>query len=124
VLKPNMVVPADGCADQVTVDAVAEATLRCLYRSVPAAVPGIAFLSGGQADTAATEHLQAMNAGPVHPWSLSFSYGRALIASALKTWRGEPGQVEAAQRVLITRARANAAASRGGYGADLETLPT
>ncbi len=120
VLKPNMVVPGDDCDDQVTVDAVAEATLRCLYRSVPAAVPGIAFLSGGQPDVAATEHLQAMNAGPVHPWSLSFSYGRALIASALETWRGDPGQVQAAQRVLITRAGANAAATRGGYDAGME----
>ena len=122
VLKPNMVVPGDDCADQVTVDAVSEATLRCLYRSVPAAVSGIAFLSGGQQDVAATEHLQAMNAGPVHPWSLSFSFGRALIASALETWRGEPSQVEEAQRVLFTRARANAAATRGGYDAELETL--
>ncbi|MGB9378338.1 MAG: class I fructose-bisphosphate aldolase [Mycobacteriales bacterium] len=123
VLKPNMVVPGQDCSDQVTVDAVAEATLRTLYRSVPAAVPGIAFLSGGQQDVAATEHLQAMNAGPVHPWSLSFSFGRALIASALETWKGDPGQVEAAQHVLFIRSRANAAATRGGYDTELETLP-
>ncbi len=123
VLKPNMVVPGDDCADQVTVDAVAEATLRALYRSVPAAVPGIAFLSGGQSDLAATEHLQAMNAGPVHPWSLSFSFGRALIASALQTWRGDDGQIQAAQQVLSTRARANAAATRGGYDPEMEGQP-
>jgi fructose-bisphosphate aldolase class I len=115
VLKPNMVVPGDGAADQASVDRVAEATLRVLYRTVPAAVPGIAFLSGGQSDEAATDHLQAMNAGQSHPWSLTFSYGRALIASALETWRGETANAPAAQAVLQERARANAAASAGRY---------
>ncbi|MEP6697021.1 MAG: class I fructose-bisphosphate aldolase [Pseudonocardiales bacterium] len=115
VLKPSMVVPGDSASDQVSVEQVAEATLRVLYRTVPAAVPGIAFLSGGQSDEAATEHLQAMNAGQTHPWSLTFSYGRALIASALETWRGEEGNAGAAQAVLHERAKANAAASAGTY---------
>ncbi|MDP9239134.1 MAG: fructose-bisphosphate aldolase class I [Actinomycetota bacterium] len=115
VLKPSMVVPGDTAPDQCSVQQVAEATLRVLYRTVPAAVPGIAFLSGGQSDDAATDHLQAMNAGQTHPWSLTFSYGRALIASALETWRGDPANAEAAQAVLDKRAKANAAASAGTY---------
>jgi fructose-bisphosphate aldolase class I len=115
VLKPNMVVPGDDAAAQAAVEQVAGATLRVLYRTVPAAVPGIAFLSGGQSDQAATDHLQAMNEGRTHPWSLTFSYGRALIASALSTWRGDPANAAAAQDVLQARARANAAASAGSY---------
>lgn len=115
VLKPNMVVPGDTAPDQASVEQVAGATLRVLYRTVPAAVAGIAFLSGGQSDDAATDHLQAMNAGRTHPWSLTFSYGRALIASALETWRGDAANAAAAQAVLHERAKANAAASAGRY---------
>ncbi len=126
VLKPNMVLPGEDAAGQVagrastdtaqaSTDEVAAATLRVLYRTVPAAVPGVAFLSGGQSDDAATRHLQAMNAGRTHPWSLTFSYGRALIATALQTWRGEQGNASAAQAVLDERAKANAAASAGHY---------
>src|SRR5262249_19775065 len=104
LLKPNMVLSGYDCSDQVSADEVAEQTLRCFSRHVPAAVPGIVFLSGGQSDEDATAHLNAMNARGPHPWQLSFSYGRALQAPALKAWGGEPANVEAAQAAYLHRA--------------------
>src|SRR5207249_1118322 len=88
VLKPNMVVPGKGCPQQASVEEVAEATVRCFRQVIPAAVPGIVFLSGGQSAKRATEHLNAMNAMGEHPWALSFSYGRALQGPVLESWRG------------------------------------
>lgn len=88
LLKPNMVLSGKDCPQQATVSDVADATLRCIRRTVPAAVPGLVFLSGGQSDVRATEHLNAMNQGGPSPWELSFSYGRALQAPALKAWAG------------------------------------
>ena len=121
VLKPNMVIAGKACAAQADVEEVAMRTLRCLRRTVPAAVPGIAFLSGGQSDEAATEHLNAMNAlaGP-HPWKLSFSYGRALQDLAMKRWKGAADNVRAAQQALFCRAKFNSAASRGIYSVEME----
>ena len=100
---------------------VAERTVRCLRRTVPAAVPGIVFLSGGQSDQVATAHLNAMNlvAGP-RPWKLSFSYSRALQEPALKTWNGDAANGDAAKAALLHRARLNSAASRGGYESSME----
>src|ERR671924_254012 len=103
LLKPNMVLSGYSAADQASHDGVAEHTLRCLRRHVPAAVPGIVFLSGGQSDEDATANLNAMNARGPHPWELSFSYGRALQAPALKAWRGETGKVEEAQKAFYRR---------------------
>jgi len=122
VLKPNMVVPGLKCPQQATPAEVARATLACLRRKVPAAVPGIFFLSGGQSDEAATANLNAMNAGGMkHPWVLSFSYGRALQAAALKAWRGQAANKEAGQKALLLRARLNGAARDGKYTAQMET---
>jgi len=120
LLKPNMVLSGYGATNRASIDEVAEATLDCLYRHVPAAVPGIAFLSGGQSDEDATAHLNAMNAHGPHPWQLSFSYGRALQAPALKAWRGLPENVEAAQRAYYHRAKMNGAARTGMYAPELE----
>lgn len=124
LLKPNMVVPGTTCPEQATPQQVAQATLACLLRTVPAAVPGINFLSGGQSDAAATANLNAMNAMNVgtqqHPWSLSFSYGRALQAPALKAWRGAATNKSMAQQALHHRARLNGAASQGIYTAAME----
>lgn len=120
VLKPNMVVAGASCPSQPPPRAVAEATLRALRRSVPAAVPGIAFLSGGQSPEQATAHLQALNEAGPQPWALTFSFGRALLDPALATWRGEPGNVAAAQVVLGHRVRCAAAARDGRYGPALE----
>jgi fructose-bisphosphate aldolase, class I len=115
LLKPNMVVPGKDCPKQATVGEVAEATVRCLKRTVPPAVPGIVFLSGGQSDVQATRHLNAMNRlGPV-PWQLSFSYGRALQDAALKAWSGKPENKPAAQQALAHRAEANRLARLGEY---------
>jgi fructose-bisphosphate aldolase class I len=116
LLKPSMVISGRDCPQQAGVAEVAERTLRCLRRTVPAAVPGIVFLSGGQSSEDATAHLNAMNAafGP-HPWRLSFSYGRALQDQALKAWRGQKEHVGAAQQLLLRRARLNSAATRGEY---------
>ena len=121
LLKPNMVIAGKGCAEQADVEEVAQRTVRCLRRTVPAAVPGVAFLSGGQSDEAATEHLNAMNAlaGP-HPWKLSFSYGRALQDLAMKRWKGASENVGAAQQALFCRAKFNSAASRGIYSVEME----
>ena len=120
LLKPNMVVSGKKCADQADVATVAGRTLDCFRSVVPAAVPGIVFLSGGQSDEKATAHLNAMNnMGPL-PWELSFSYGRALIATALKTWSGKTDQVEAAQKAFHQRARLNGLARDGKYNESME----
>lgn len=119
LLKPNMVVPGLECAYQASVEEVAERTLRCLARTVPAAVPGIVFLSGGQGSEEATARLNAMNAGyGPHPWKLSFSYGRALQDQALRAWRGSRHNVGAAQELLLKRARLNSAAASGAYAGE------
>jgi fructose-bisphosphate aldolase, class I len=120
LLKPNMVLSGYGATSRAATEEVAERTLECLYRHVPAAVPGIVFLSGGQSDEDATIHLNAMNARGPHPWQLSFSYGRALQAPVLKAWRGESGNTGAAQRALLHRARMNGAARSGDYTPELE----
>src|SRR4051794_18217009 len=105
LLKPNMVLSGYDCADQASTQQVAEETVRCFRRHVPAAVPGIVFLSGGQSDEAATARLNAMNAMGPHPWELSFSYGRALQAPPLKAWSGKAENVAAAQHAYLHRAR-------------------
>ena len=115
LLKPNMAVSGKDCDYQANVEEVAERTLRCLRRTVPAAVPGIVFLSGGQSSELATAHLNAMNAYGPHPWRLSFSYGRALQNQALKAWRGQAENHGAAQERLLRRARLNSLAARGAY---------
>jgi fructose-bisphosphate aldolase class I len=120
LLKPNMVLSGDRCPGQATVDEVAEATLRCLRERVPAAVPGIVFLSGGQSPELATQHLDAMNRRGPHPWELSFSYGRALQEPVLQAWRGDPSRVAEAQRQFFHRARLNGAARSGGYLPSME----
>ena len=120
LLKPNMVVSGKYCAEQAGVDQVADATLQSLRRCVPAAVPGIVFLSGGQDDEDATAHLDAMNRRGAQPWTLSFSFGRALQTPALKAWAGQTDNVPAAQRAFLKRARNNGAAARGEYNPDME----
>ncbi len=120
VLKPNMVLPGLACAQQESAAAIAYATLACLRRAVPAAVPAIAFLSGGQAPELASERLNAMHAGPGLPWALTFSFARAIQEPALALWRGMPANVAAAQRVLVHRADCNGAARRGQYSAAME----
>lgn len=119
VLKPNMVIDGKN-ARKASVDEVAEKTVRCLKRTVPAAVPGIAFLSGGQSDEEATAHLSAMNAAFDLPWRLTFSYGRALQAAALSAWRGDNANVAAAQRAFAHRARMNSLAAKGEWDRTLE----
>lgn len=121
VLKASMVIAGQDAKQKAGVQEVAEATMRCLKRTVPPAVPGIVFLSGGQSDALATAHLNAMNAaGATLPWPLSFSYGRALQAPALKAWKGEAGKVGAAQKALLHRAKCNSAACFGRYQPDME----
>ena len=122
LLKPNMVIPGKGNADQATPGRIAAATLDCFRRHVPAAVPAIVFLSGGQSEREATMNLDAINRLEGRPWPLSFSYGRALQASALEAWRGAAENVEAAQAAFLHRARCNAAAVGGRYAADMEEL--
>jgi fructose-bisphosphate aldolase, class I len=120
VLKPNMAIPGKKSGKRASVDEVAEKTVRVLKACVPAAVPGIAFLSGGQSDEEATAHLDAMNRmGPL-PWQLSFSYGRALQAAPQKAWSGKSENVAAAQRAFSHRAMMNGLASLGQWKADLE----
>ena len=121
LLKPNMVLSGKDASEQASVEQVAAATLRCFRETVPAAVPGIVFLSGGRTDELATAHLNAMNAHGDHPWELSFSYGRALQAPALKAWGGETGNVEAAQQAFLRRAKLNGAARSGLYAPEMET---
>jgi fructose-bisphosphate aldolase class I len=120
VLKPNMVISGKKNTARATPDQVAEATVRCLRRWVSAAVPGIAFLSGGQSTTEATLHLSLMNREPL-PWKLTFSYGRALQDSALKAWGGKADKFEAGQREFMRRARLNGLAAKGAYTPDMET---
>ena len=120
ILKPNMVISAMDCSTQAGVEQVAEWTVQTLKRRVPAAVPGIAFLSGGQSEVLASEHLNAMNQLSDSPWTLSFSYGRALQHSALNTWAGNSDQVAAGQVKLAHRAHMNFAAATGKYSAQLE----
>jgi fructose-bisphosphate aldolase class I len=120
LLKPNMVLSGYGCSAQASVQEVAEATVRCFRNNVPAAVPGIVFLSGGQSDEDATAHLNAMNQlGPL-PWQLSFSYGRALQAPALKAWKGATANVDAGAAAFIHRAKCNSAARSGSYTSEME----
>jgi fructose-bisphosphate aldolase class I len=121
LLKPNMVVSGEDCPRQASVDEVARATLRTLNRFVPAAVPGIVFLSGGQGAEVATEHLNAMHKLGPQPWSLSFSYGRALQAPALEAWGGRESNVGAAKEAFRHRAELNSAATRGAYNSEMET---
>ena len=120
LLKPNMVVSGSDCSVQGDMAAVAEMTVKCLTESVPAEVPGIVFLSGGQSEVEATEHLNAMNKLGNHPWSLSFSYGRALQQSALKTWNGQKDNLEATYAVFHHRAEMNSLACLGEYTSSLE----
>jgi len=120
VLKPNMVIAGKQCPQQANVSAVAEATLRTLRRCTPSAVPGIAFLSGGQSDELATQHLDAMNKLGSAPWALTFSYGRALQAPALKAWSGQSKNVEAAQKAFFHRAKLNGLAATGRYSEAME----
>jgi fructose-bisphosphate aldolase class I len=119
LLKPNMVIPGKGCSDQSSAARIAEATVDTFRGVVPAAIPGIVFLSGGQSEVQATENLNAINqiGGP---WALSFSYGRALQASALSEWGGDAGNAEAAQAAFVHRARMNALAAAGEWNAELE----
>jgi fructose-bisphosphate aldolase class I len=126
ILKPNMVLPGLDCAKQETVDVVADATVKSLLRVVPAAVPGIAFLSGGQSGELASARLNAMNvlfkaAGSRPPWALAFSFARAIQRPALEIWKGEPTNLPAAQKALFHRANCNRAARRGEYSAAMET---
>jgi fructose-bisphosphate aldolase class I len=120
LLKPNMVLSGKACPQQAGVPEVAAATVRCLRATVPAAVPGIVFLSGGQTAVIATEHLNAMNKMGPHPWELGFSYGRALQDPPLTTWKGEPGNVAAAQKAFYHRAKLNGAARYGQYTQEME----
>jgi fructose-bisphosphate aldolase, class I len=120
ILKPNMVVSGKKCAKQASVAEVAEKTVRLLKQCVPAAVPGIAFLSGGQSDEEATAHLDAMNRIGGWPWKLTFSYGRALQAAPQQAWSGKAGNVLAGQRAFGHRAWMNSLAARGQWRADLE----
>jgi fructose-bisphosphate aldolase class I len=120
LLKPNMVLSGYDCPQQASHEEVAHETIRCFKRHVPAAVPGIVFLSGGQSDEDATANLNAMNAMGAHPWQLSFSYGRALQAAALKAWGGKEENVEAAQRAYYHRAKMNSAARTGMYAPEME----
>jgi fructose-bisphosphate aldolase, class I len=121
VLKPNMVIPGKKCSQQASVEEVAKATVRCLQAHVPADVPGIAFLSGGQSEAEATAHLNAMNKLGPHPWELSFSYGRALQSAALKAWKGKKESYGAGQEAFAERARLNGLARSGEYDPSMES---
>ena len=120
LLKTNMVLSGKEAAEQADDETVADMTLTCLRATVPPAVPGIVFLSGGQGDVEATERLDVMNKRGPHPWALSFSYGRALQAPALKAWAGKEENAEAGQRALALRAKLNGAARDGAYSSDME----
>ena len=126
LLKPNMVLPGSACATQNTVDEVADATVTCLLQAVPAAVPGIAFLSGGQSNELASARLNAMNVQfrSRAPWALAFSYARAIQQPALEAWRGEQAHAKAAQQALYHRAHCNRAARRGEYSDTMEAVPS
>jgi len=120
LLKPNMVLPGDECLQQASVEEVAEATVRCLLRVVPAAVPGIVFLSGGQSPQQATQHLNAINAKGKYPWELSFSFARALQGPALEAWAGQEANVSEAQKLFYHRVKCAAAAREGRYSTEME----
>jgi fructose-bisphosphate aldolase class I len=120
VLKPNMLLAGYDCPRQAGVEEVAERTLGCFRRVVPAAVPGIAFLSGGQSDDLAAAHLSAMNTVAGMPWELTFSYGRALVGAPLRAWSGDNSRVAEAQAAFLHRARCNAAARSGEYVESME----
>ncbi len=120
LLKPNMVLSGKECPEQAEATSVATATVRTLRRVVPSAVPGIVFLSGGQSPEQATRNLNAMNALGSHPWELSYSYGRALQEPVLKSWKGDPARIDAAQRAFYHRARLNGAARSGRYTKEME----
>lgn len=120
LLKPNMVLSGAACPDQASTAEVAQATLRCLRQVVPAAVPGIVFLSGGQSAELATAHLNALTTSGPQPWELSFSFARALQAAALAAWRGRPEHVAAGQAAFYQRAKCASAARRGAYSPQLE----
>jgi fructose-bisphosphate aldolase, class I len=123
ILKPNMVISGKKCPTRANAQQVAEATVRCLKRHVPAAIPGIAFLSGGQSSEEATEHLSLMNTlGPL-PWPLTFSYGRALQDAALKAWGGKPESFSAGQKALAKRLKLNGLAATGSYSSAMEKEP-
>jgi fructose-bisphosphate aldolase class I len=124
ILKPNMVIPGEENDDRASVEQVATATVNCLLRTVPAAVPGIAFLSGGQGDEEATAHLNTMNAhykGKL-PWALTFSYGRALQQAAMSIWKGDAANVPVAQKEFYKRAKNNSAATLGHYRPEMEQV--
>jgi fructose-bisphosphate aldolase class I len=122
ILKPNMVLPGLACTKQESVEDVADATVNCLLRTVPAAVPGVAFLSGGQPATLASARLNAMNFRfkSMLPWALTFSFARAIQQPALEIWRGMELNVFEAQRALYHRANCNRAARRGEFQAEME----
>ena len=120
LLKPSMVISGQDCPEQARAEEVAQATVRCFRRVVPAAVPGLVFLSGGQGPQQATENLNAMNALGAHPWELSFSYGRALQDPPREAWKGEEARVPEAQKVFYHRAKCNGAARNGQYTAQME----
>ena len=120
VLKPNMVISGKQCPIQASVDEVAEKTIQCFKQVIPAALPSIVFLSGGQSDEEATAHLNAMNAVGGFPWQMSFSYGRALQAAPLKTWGGKKANIAAAQAAFAHRAKMNALATTGKWRPALE----
>lgn len=122
ILKPNMVLSGYSCSEQANVEKVAEMTVKVLKRCVPSAVPGIAFLSGGQSDEDATAHLNAMNQilGDNKPWNLTYSYGRALQAPSLKAWGGDVNNIPEAQQAFLKRAKLNSLASKGHYNSTME----
>lgn len=123
ILKPSMVIPGEKCPQQASVEDVARFTVKCLRERVPAAVPGCAFLSGGQSDALATAHLNAMHTlFDDLPWQLTFSYGRALQQAAMQTWNGQDANVAAAQKALYHRAKLNSAAALGQYHPDMENV--
>lgn len=122
ILKPSMVISGDRCSTQADVEQVASQTIRCLLNTVPAAVPGIAFLSGGQSQDRASAHLNYMNANlrTQFPWRVTFSYARAIQQPALDHWRGQSENVSQAQKILVHRAKLNSAASEGNYSKEME----
>ena len=120
ILKPSMVISGDRCAQQADVETVAARTVECLKKTVPAEVPGIAFLSGGQSDEEASAHLNAINKHPDLPWAVTFSYGRALQQQAMKSWEGVEANRDAGQNAIAKRARLNGAAARGAYDSGME----
>jgi fructose-bisphosphate aldolase class I len=122
LLKPNMILPGNECSEQASDDEIAESTIRVMRHAVPAAVPGLVFLSGGQTDEQATARLDALNRRVPQPWELSFSFGRALQAPVLRAWVGDDTNAGAAQAALLHRAELNSAARRGSYHAEMENF--